>query len=662
MRRPGAKLVLFALAAVLLGCGDNLPTDQGIPDPADATGSTLTDAPPLARSARDLPPECGDSTKSHCAAADMLPQLFRPGDGRRGLAQKTYNEMDKGKRKSKPTLVKQKMDELINMTLQSYYAGDLIGGQSLQTQKKVLRFIYLLYCGNNIRPIPDLSNIFNAANTVLIRPTTPDTIVRAPDRLAAVKVDLGDVPDVINGQPFFGTYVSVVRTTEPLPTNLDWYGVDGFRAGAFEFISNPAVTFDEPVLTGTCLSYDDEIVLSPTDLWLAHAVDPSNYTPSPGGILYTSAPGSIELLAPQSTAPLGLSCSPLPLPVTGFLGTTGAHLGRLLLPAPLLAAQTGGGRGGNVRTFSPFAGVDRVLALSGSAPVADTIMAPDTSTTVTATAAVQTRHPGAATPIPGVTMTFAPAAAFDPATATTDGSGGVTANWTLVAGSNSGTATPSRAGLAFMPAQVAYSATVTVIQVVEIETEDPLPDAQEGSPYSLTLTATGGSGTFTWSLVDGALPGGLTLSSNGVISGTPTDDGTFVFTVQATSGAQTGASTYQLTVKGRHHHTALYISWVVQPKQTTCKNAIGGPPKVKVKDKSGRPVAGVRVSLSAVDSHGRPTSVVPNAPVTTDAHGYASFHGYRVTKTGTVRLVATVSSPAQAVAKSEKVNIKPPCY
>lgn len=663
MLRHGAKLVLLALAAVLIGCGDRTPTDPGSPDrsgvvPVPAPGQS----PSRLLSAADLPAECGDSALSHCSVLDMIPQVFRAGSSAQRTADRLWHEMDQAKQQGDAALTQLRMDELINLALQQYYAGRLVGGQSEQTQQRVLRYIYLLYCGNNIRPIPDLSSIFGASNTVLVRPTTPDTVVRGEDTVAAVKIDLGDVPDVVNGQPFFGTYVSVVRTSEPLPTNLDWYGLDGFRAGAFEFITNPVVTFDEPVLAGICLQYDDAIVLSPADLWLAHEVDPSSYTPSPGGILYTSAAGSIELLEPRSTAPLGLSCDQLPLPVIGFTGSARAILGSLLLPPPLSAAGTGGSRGGNVRTFSPFAGVDRVLALSGSAPATDTILAPATSTTVTAQASVRTRHPSAQTPVSGVTVNFAPATSFAPTSATTGTNGGVTSTWTLVGGSNTGTATPSRAGLAFTPAQVTYSANVIVLEEVAIETADPLPEAQEGSPYSLTLTATGGTGSFTWALVGGTLPAGLILSSSGVISGTPTADGTFSFTVQATSGAQTGTSTYQLTVKGQHQYTALRITWVVQPRQTVCKNAIGGPPKVRVVDQSGRPAAGVSVALTAVDNNGHPTMVIPGAPVVTDASGYAAFQGYRVTKTGAIRLVATVTSPVRATAKSDKVNIKPPCY
>ncbi len=60
-----------------------------------------------------------------------------------------------------------------------------------------------------------------------------------------------------------------------------------------------------------------------------------------------------------------------------------------------------------------------------------------------------------------------------------------------------------------------------------------LPAGTAGSAYSATLTATGAIGVVTFG-VTGALPAGLTLSSGGTLSGTPTQAGTFLLTVTAT--------------------------------------------------------------------------------------------------------------------------------
>lgn len=60
-----------------------------------------------------------------------------------------------------------------------------------------------------------------------------------------------------------------------------------------------------------------------------------------------------------------------------------------------------------------------------------------------------------------------------------------------------------------------------------------LPNGVEGSSYSVTLSAVGGTGTLAWSLQAETLPAGLTLNpTTGVISGTPTAQGVLNFTVR----------------------------------------------------------------------------------------------------------------------------------
>src|SRR2546430_140385 len=53
-------------------------------------------------------------------------------------------------------------------------------------------------------------------------------------------------------------------------------------------------------------------------------------------------------------------------------------------------------------------------------------------------------------------------------------------------------------------------------------------------PYSQAITAIGGTAPYTFALVSGVLPRGLSFSSSGVISGTPTNNGSWTFTVRVT--------------------------------------------------------------------------------------------------------------------------------
>jgi hypothetical protein len=65
-------------------------------------------------------------------------------------------------------------------------------------------------------------------------------------------------------------------------------------------------------------------------------------------------------------------------------------------------------------------------------------------------------------------------------------------------------------------------------------TTTSLPNGTNGSVYTQTLTASGGQMPYSWTNSSGALPPGLTLATNGVVTGTPTANGTFNFTVKVT--------------------------------------------------------------------------------------------------------------------------------
>ena len=110
------------------------------------------------------------------------------------------------------------------------------------------------------------------------------------------------------------------------------------------------------------------------------------------------------------------------------------------------------------------------------------------------------------------------------------------ANFTITA-TNSTSATGSRA----------YSISVGTASLTLLPAS--LPAATQGTAYSQTITAVGGTAPYTFSVSQGPLPAGLTLSSAGVLSGTPTANGSFGFILQATDvNGNTGFRTYSLVI------------------------------------------------------------------------------------------------------------------
>ncbi len=104
------------------------------------------------------------------------------------------------------------------------------------------------------------------------------------------------------------------------------------------------------------------------------------------------------------------------------------------------------------------------------------------------------------------------------------------------------------------PKQAVDTATksITVNQPLAISTTS-LTSGSVGVPYSALISATGGVPPYTWSLTSGTLPAGLTFSTSGVISGTPTTQGSQTFTVQVSDSQTTPATasaSLTLTIAG----------------------------------------------------------------------------------------------------------------
>ena len=116
-----------------------------------------------------------------------------------------------------------------------------------------------------------------------------------------------------------------------------------------------------------------------------------------------------------------------------------------------------------------------------------------------------------------------------------------------------------------------------------------LRDAEEGSPYSTTLKGRASNdGALTWTVSDGSLPKGLTLSEAGVLSGTPEKAGTSTFTVSLSEEGvkEPAAKKFTLKVRG------------LQPKINTTSlpdGSVGKPYSIPLK---GQAVKGGTLSWS----------------------------------------------------------------
>jgi hypothetical protein len=87
------------------------------------------------------------------------------------------------------------------------------------------------------------------------------------------------------------------------------------------------------------------------------------------------------------------------------------------------------------------------------------------------------------------------------------------------------------------------------VPVGPVITTKTLPNAICGKMYAAELAATGGSGARTWSVIAGALPGGVTLLPAGGLAGIPTAAGISEFTLACTDSAGVSArATLHITV------------------------------------------------------------------------------------------------------------------
>ena len=180
----------------------------------------------------------------------------------------------------------------------------------------------------------------------------------------------------------------------------------------------------------------------------------------------------------------------------------------------------------------------------------------------------------------------------------------------------------------------AYSLTITCAGITL--SPSSLPSGSRGTPYSATISATGGQPPYTFARTAGALPPGLTLSAGGSLTGTPTQDGNYSFTVTATGAAGCqGSRAYTVVISSSCSAITLTPTtlpdgvWSQAYSQTI--SASGGTPPYTFSVSSGTIPAGLSLSAQGALTGTPSDRETATFDVTaTDASGCTGLRSYTV--------------------------------
>ncbi len=321
--------------------------------------------------------------------------------------------------------------------------------------------------------------------------------------------------------------------------------------------------------------------------------------------------------------------------------------GNLTLAQPIvsMAAVPGGGgywlvaRDGGVFSYGEASYYGSVPGLPASqrpsTPVVGFVPAKTTSTPTSTSTSTPTPAPTpTSTPLSIATTSLPNATAGQPYSFTLQAAGGTPPySWTVTSGSlpagldlsSAGviSGTPSTSGSAAFTVQVTDSSTpnpqvASAGETVLVSspaappltiTTSSLPGATAGSSYTATIDASGGTPPYSWSITSGSLPPGLSLSSDGIIAGTPTVQGNASFTAQVTDSstpsAETASTTLSISVAAAPISRSANWSGYVVPSSASLVTEVSGEWTVPTLDCAATPngIAGIWVGIGG-DSSG----------------------------------------------------------
>ena len=301
-----------------------------------------------------------------------------------------------------------------------------------------------------------------------------------------------------------------------------WVQMAAFAAGLAAFVSPASATLTVVSANPTTYTYAGEVITF-------------NYTFTADTHIINSVFYSVQ----GNVSVSALNCTGLPLSPNATTTCTATHTvqpGEVGLPL-----QQYGGSFNTTTNGGPYGG-----SVTGSATV--TYVPPPMPSVTSVTPNSGPTAGGTAITISGTNFTGATGATIGGAAVTSFS----VVNSTTITG-----VTPARtAGAKTVTVQHpngddSLSSGFTYIAAGVTVSPGSLSAANIGTAYNQAITASGGTAPYTYAVTAGALPAGLTLSSGGTLSGTPTAGGSFNFTVTATDSAgspASGSQAYALTV------------------------------------------------------------------------------------------------------------------
>jgi hypothetical protein len=422
--------------------------------------------------------------------------------------------------------------------------------------------------------------------------------------------------------------VIAVAISPSAQTKIDAGQTLSFTAAVANDAANKGVTWS--MSGGSCSGSGCGTLSSSTSAGVTYTAPATVSASTTVSVVATSVSDSTK----SATAPVVVSAAPSITTATLTGGTVGAAYSAAL-------AETGGS-GTLTWALASGSSLPAGLSLSSSGTISGTPTSAGTTSFTVKVTDSSGGHEGAVSATKQLSLTINPVqlaisttslangvvgTAYGASLASTGGTG--TVSWSVTAGSlpaglslggSTIAGTPTTSGMVAFTVTATDSGTPvqTAIQPLSITinsklaiTAATIPNGIVGTAYSANLASTGGAGTITWSVATGSLPAGLTLSTAGAISGTPTTSGSSNFTVQAKdSGTPQQMAQQTLTVtiySGLTITTTTLPNGAVNSTYSAALTSAGGAGSVTWSVSEGSLPTGLTLSTAGVIS-GTPTA------------------------------------------------------